>query len=168
LNEDVALVFAHDDLHFLDLFWPERIDQGLSEFDLVGVVGNRERHPMQPSWAFLDTQGTWDQKENLSGSIAHGEHFPPETFADFGPTGPVKLLDGLFLAVSTHVLKNSGLRFDERFNFHFYDLDFCRSAQELQLQAGTIPLSLIHESKGSFNNQSWLESYKTYIAKWQE
>ncbi|MEY3998078.1 MAG: hypothetical protein RLY60_890, partial [Pseudomonadota bacterium] len=38
LDEDVILVFAHDDLHFLDLFWPERFDQGLSEFDLVGVV----------------------------------------------------------------------------------------------------------------------------------
>jgi uncharacterized membrane protein len=168
LDEDVILVFAHDDLHFLDLFWPERFDQGLSEFDLVGVVGNRTRHAMQPSWAFLDVQGTWDNKDNLSGSIAHGEHFPPETFAEFGPTGAVKILDGLCLAAATTVLKTSGLRFDERFNFHFYDLDFCRQAEALQLQAGTIPLSLIHESKGSFNNQSWLDAYKAYIAKWQD
>jgi GT2 family glycosyltransferase len=167
LDQDVILVFAHDDLHFLDLFWPERFYQGLSEFDLVGVVGNRMRHPMQPSWAFVDVQGTWDQKENLSGSIAHGDHFPPETFAEFGPTGAVKILDGLCLAASATVLKQSGLRFDERFNFHFYDLDFCRRAEELNLQAGTIPLSLIHESKGSFNNQSWLDAYKSYIAKWQ-
>ena len=165
-DQDVILVFAHDDLHFLDLFWPERFYQGLSEFDLVGVVGNRMRHHMQPSWAFLNVQGTWDKKENLSGSIAHGEHFPPETFAEFGPTGAVKILDGLCLAASATVLKNSGLRFDERFNFHFYDLDFCRQAEALQLQAGTIPLSLIHESKGSFNNQSWLDAYKAYIAKW--
>lgn len=168
LNQDVILVFAHDDLHFLDLFWPERFYQGLSEYDLVGVVGNRMRHSMQPSWAFLDVQGTWDKKENLSGSIAHGEHFPPETFAEFGPTGPVKILDGLCLATSTSVLKQFGLRFDERFNFHFYDLDFCRRAEELKLQAGTISLSLVHESKGSFNNQSWLDAYKSYIAKWQD
>ena len=168
LNEDVVLIFAHDDLHFLDLFWPERIDQGLREFDLVGVVGNRKRQPMQPSWAFLDLQGTWDNNDNLSGSIAHGNQFPPETFAKFGPTGPVKLLDGLFLAVSAPVLKHSGLRFDERFNFHFYDLDFCRSAEAKLLKAGTIPLSLIHESKGNFNSQSWLDAYKSYIAKWQD
>jgi len=155
-------------LHFLDLFWPERFYQGLSEYDLVGVVGNRMRHSMQPSWAFLDVQGTWDKKENLSGSIAHGEHFPPETFAEFGPTGPVKILDGLCLATSTSVLKQFGLRFDERFNFHFYDLDFCRRAEELKLQAGTISLSLVHESKGRFNNQSWLDAYKSYIAKWQD
>lgn len=168
LNQDVILVFAHDDLHFLDLFWPERFYRGLGEYDLVGVVGNRMRHSMQPSWAFLNVQGTWDKKENLSGSIAHGEHFPPETFAEFGPVGAVKILDGLCLAASATVLKQSGLRFDERFNFHFYDLDFCRRAEELKLQAGTIPLSLIHESKGSFNNQSWLDAYKSYIAKWQD
>ena len=168
VNQDVHLVFAHDDLHFLDLFWPERIYQGLSDYDVIGVVGNRKRHPMQPSWAFLDVQGTWDSKDNLSGSIAHGEHFPPETFAEFGPTGAVKILDGLCLAASTAMLKQSGLRFDERFDFHFYDLDFCRRAEELKLQAGTVSLSLIHESKGSFNNQSWLDAYKAYIAKWQD
>jgi hypothetical protein len=25
----------------------------------------------------------------------------------------------------------------------------------------------MHESKGSFNNQSWLDAYKAYIEKWQ-
>ena len=167
LNQDVILVFAHDDLHFLDLFWPKHLRQGLLQYHVAGIVGNKEHHPMQPSWAFLDIMGTWDSKENFSGSVAHGNQFPPETFAEFGPTGEVKLLDGLFLAISSQTLKDSGLRFDERFLFHFYDMDICRTAQSLHLKSGTIPLSLMHESKGSFNNQSWLDGYKAYIQKWQ-
>jgi GT2 family glycosyltransferase len=166
LNQDVVLVFAHDDIHFMDWFWPDHLGLGLMIHDLVGIVGNREIHPMQPSWAFLDHLGTWDKKENLSGSIAHGHHYPPETFAEFGPIGRVKLLDGVFLAVESEKLRLSGLRFDEQFLFHFYDMDLCRSAEKLNLKLGTVAISLIHESKGSFNNQSWLEAYKAYIAKW--
>jgi GT2 family glycosyltransferase len=72
----------------------------------------------------------------------------------------------VFLAVESEKLRLSGLRFDEQFLFHFYDMDLCRSAEKLNLKLGTVAISLIHESKGSFNNQSWLEAYKAYIAKW--
>lgn len=168
LAQNVLLVFAHDDLHFMDWFWPEHLAQALDKYAVVGIVGNRMRHPMQPSWAFLDHLGTWDKKENLSGSIAHGNQFPPDTFADFGPTGEVKLLDGVLLAMSSATVRQSGLRFDEQFNFHFYDLDLCRSAEQLNLKLGTAAVALMHESKGSFNNQSWLDGYKAYISKWGE
>jgi GT2 family glycosyltransferase len=164
--QDVHLVFAHDDLHFLDLFWPTHLQQGLAQYDLVGIVGNKMRHPLQPSWAFIDINGNWDKKENLSGSVAHGQSYPPETCAEFGPVGPVKVLDGLLLAASSNMFKQTGMRFDEQFSFHFYDLDLCRQAEQLQLKAGTIPFSLMHESKGSYNNQSWLDAYKAYVAKW--
>jgi len=168
MNQDVILVFAHDDLYFLDLFWPKRLREGLSQFDLTGIVGNRKRHPMQPSWAFLDVSGTWDVKENLSGSVAHGHAFPPESFAEFGPTGQVSLLDGLLMAATSQTLKNTGLRFDERFDFHFYDMDMCRSAEQRDLKIGTIPLSLMHESKGGYSNPSWLQAYQAYIEKWND
>ena len=35
------LVFAHDDVHLLDLFWPHHVMQGLKRFDVIGAVGNR-------------------------------------------------------------------------------------------------------------------------------
>lgn len=166
LTEDCVLVFAHDDLHILDFFWVRQLYQGLERFDIVGIVGNRKRAPMQPSWAFLDVQGTWDKSENLSGTIAHGNTFPPEKFAVFGPNGPVRLLDGLFIAAPSALFRKISLRFDERFLFHFYDLDFCRSAEKFELSLGTIPLSLVHQSAGNFNNKAWLHSYKEYISKW--
>ena len=29
------LVFAHDDVHLLDFFWPERVLEGLGKFDII-------------------------------------------------------------------------------------------------------------------------------------
>ena len=165
-DEDLTIVFAHDDLHFLDFFWARHVFQGLEKHDLIGVVGNRVRHPFQPSWAYKNIQGEWDAVENLSGTIAHGKQFPPDVFAVFGQNGQVSLLDGLLLAAKASTFKRSGLRFDERFQFHFYDLDVCRQASQLQLTMGTVPVSVMHESEGSFNNQAWLDAYKTYVAKW--
>lgn len=166
LADNCILVFAHDDLHIIDFFWVRQLYKGLESYDIVGIVGNRSRAPMQPSWAFLDVQGTWDKKEHLSGTIAHGNTFPPKQLAVFGSNGPVKILDGLLIAGSSRMFRESGLRYDERFMFHFYDLDFCRQAEALQLSMATLPISLIHESSGNFQNVAWLESYKAYIAKW--
>jgi hypothetical protein len=166
LKQDCILVFAHDDLHFIDFFWPQHLYQGLESYDIVGIVGNRSRAAFQPNWAFKDINGTWDSSENLSGSISHGYSFPPHQFTVFGPNGPVRVLDGLLIAASTELFNSYELRFDEIFKFHFYDMDFCRSAETLKLDIGTIPLSLIHESTGNFANEAWLESYKEYLLKW--
>jgi len=85
----------------------------------------------------------------------------------FGPPfQQVKLLDGLLLAAFSDTLIQKSLRFDERFDFHFYDLDFCRQAEQLGVTMGTIPLSLIHESGGNFDSHSWRMAYKEYIKKW--
>lgn len=60
IADPAILVFAHDDLHILDYFWFHRIVEGLSNFNVIGLAGNRRRVPMQPSWAFIDTNFTWD------------------------------------------------------------------------------------------------------------
>jgi GT2 family glycosyltransferase len=166
LDEDVVIVFAHDDLHILDFYWARHLFEGLHAYDLIGLVGNKTRSPMQASWAFLDTQGTWDKSENLSGIVGHGNKFPGDSLGIFGSSGEVKLLDGLFLAAKSETFKKSNIRFDARFKFHFYDMDICRSASESGLRLGTIPLSVIHESKGDFSSANWLESYHAYIKKW--
>jgi hypothetical protein len=31
---------------------------------------------------------------------------------------------------------------------------------------GTIPLSIIHESGGSFGSEDWKQSYQKYLEKW--
>lgn len=161
------LVFAHDDLHFLDFFWMQQILNGLTHFGIVGVAGNKRRVPFQPSWAFIDGNFTWDESRNLSGIVGHGSSFPPTDISNFGPPfQEVKLLDGLILAAFSETLIKNHMRFDEEFKFHFYDMDFCRQAEIRGVRMGTIPLSLIHQSGGNFGSEDWEKSYQKYLQKW--
>lgn len=166
-GDDAILVFAHDDLHILDFYWLHRIEEGLNHFNIIGLAGNRRRLPRQPSWAFIDTNFTWDAPENLSGVVGHGKNFPPTDLSIFGPPRQqVLLLDGLLIASRNKTLLENNLMFDERFKFHFYDLDFCRQAEIKNISCGTWDLSLIHESGGSFGSDLWKAAYQQYLEKW--
>lgn len=167
ISNPSTLVFAHDDLHFLDYFWFNRILEGLAHFKIVGLAGNLRRVPRQPSWAFVDTRFIWDKREYLSGVVGHGNSFPPRKLSKFGlPRQRVMLLDGLLLGCESETLINNNLFFDERFDFHFYDLDFCRQAESKNISCGTWDLSLIHESRANFASESWKSSYQKYLDKW--
>ena len=167
-NSDELLVFLHDDLHLIDFFWADELRKAVEHFDIVGVAGNRRRVARQPSWAFVDERLTWDKAENLSGRVGHGKGFPAP-ISNYGPT-PQKclLLDGLLLAARSNILHKHGLRFDERFQFHFYDMDFCRQAERLGLSMGTWPIAVIHESGGSFGTDIWRAGWAAYFEKWGE
>jgi hypothetical protein len=166
INDETTLIFAHDDLHILDFYWLNRIEEGLKSFNIIGLAGNRRRVPKQPSWALIDTK-TWDAPENLSGVVGHGGGFPSGKLIIYGPTRQkVALLDGLLLASKSKTLLENNLMFDERFKFHFYDLDFCRQAEIKKISCGTWDLSLIHESVGNFRSDAWKIAYQHYLEKW--
>lgn len=167
IDDPAVLIFAHDDLHILDFHWMNTIFNGLNRFGIVGVAGNKRRVPFQPSWVFIDEHFKWDEPENLSGVVGHGDSFPPSNISNFGPPfQEVKLLDGLILAALSETLIKNHLRFDEKFKFHFYDLDFCRQAEIRGVSMGTIPLSIIHESGGNFGSEDWRFAYQKYLEKW--
>jgi hypothetical protein len=169
IQDDVIFLFVHDDIYLCDFHWASRLASGLSSFDVLGLAGNRRRVAGQPGWLFLDEKLTRDSRDNLSGVIGHGSGFPPESVDAFGPAGQsVKLLDGVLLAVTSATLRAKSLRFDERFDFHFYDLDFCRQAEQAGLRMGTWPVSVIHESKGNFASDGWRRGYEQYLEKWSE
>ena len=161
------LVFVHDDVWIDDYFLADRVIEGLRHYDVIGVAGNRRKVQRQPSWAFVDTKFTWDDRANLTGCVAHGKH----PFGDISFFGAVpadcELLDGVFLAARTAALKENGVFFDPRFEFHFYDMDFCRSARLRGLRLGTWPICLTHQSGGAFGTQQWNLKYRAYIEKWQ-
>jgi GT2 family glycosyltransferase len=77
-------------------------------------------------------------------------------------------MDGVFLAVKKATLLSHGLRFDPRFDFHFYDLDFCRTARDLGLRLGTWPIALTHQSRGGYNTPAWNEKARMYLEKWAD
>lgn len=167
-NSPAVLVFVHDDVHLCDVFWQDRMLEALKSFDLVGLAGNRRRLPNQPSWAFINHQFQWDSAPNLSGTVAHGEGWPPNNVSVYGPPRQeVKLLDGLMLVAHSQTLIDHDIRFDERLDFHFYDLDICRQAEAKGLKIGTWDLSVVHESKGgAFGSPAWNDSMQKYFQKW--
>jgi hypothetical protein len=167
-TDPAILVFVHDDVHLLDFYWPTRIHQGLAKFDILGLAGNRRRVSRQPAWRFLDDQFTRDDRENLSGVVAHGKNWPADHIGAYGPPGyEVKLLDGVMLAAHSETLIGKSLLFDEAFDFHFYDLDFCRTAEQRGLRMGTWGISIMHESNGTFGTPAWRRGYERYLAKWK-
>jgi hypothetical protein len=165
------LVFIHDDIWIDDHFFADRIIAGLQSFDVLGIAGNRRRLPRQPSWCFtgqLNDKFIRDVRENLSGAVAHGTS-PFGRVTNYGPV-PVQceLLDGVLLAALRDTLRSKGVRFDPRFDFHFYDLDFCRSARAAGLVLGTGTGALTHLSQDAFGSADWQRNYEIYLEKWGE
>lgn len=160
------LVFVHDDVWIDDYFLADRVIEGLRTYDVIGVAGNRRRVRHQPVWAFLNCNPTWDDDINLTGVIAHGES-PFGKISFFGAVpADCELLDGVFLAAKKEALRANGVFFDPRFDFHFYDMDFCRSARQRGVRLGTWPICLTHQSSGAFGTEHWNEKYRAYIEKW--
>jgi tetratricopeptide (TPR) repeat protein len=169
-DKPAILVFIHDDVFLNDFYWAKHLLEGLERFEIVGLAGNRCRAPHQASWMYLNDQFVRDRPENLSGVLGHGKGFPELIeLSDYGDPGhEVKLLDGVILAVRSTTLLQHDLRFDPRFRFHFYDMDFCRQAEQRGIRMGTWALSLIHASAGRLGVSEWRRAYKEYLAKYGE
>ncbi len=185
------LVFIHDDVHFLDIFWPATIREGLACFDLIGVVGTKRHYPRQVSWMHYlkendgmsvntiekaDASGAVGFLKNIDGIPDPGkrEETPAGSLAYldnqflsyFGPSRQqVCVLDGVLLACNSDTLVDHRLRFDESFDFHFYDMDLCRQFENNALRAGTWPISLLHASYGSYDSR-YIVNHSAFVAKW--
>jgi len=164
-NLSEILVFVHDDVWIDDFFLADRVVTGLQEFDIIGVAGNRRRVAGQRAWHYINAPGDLNPTDS-SGAIAHGKN-PFGSVSSFGPTpAECELLDGVFLAARLKTLLERSVRFDPRFGFHFYDLDFCRAARQAGLRLGTWPICLTHQSGGSFETPAWRDAYDKYLQKW--
>lgn len=165
-NDPCILIFMHDDIHILDYFWLDQVYTGLQQFGVIGVAGCKQRTPYRPGWIYPSLDLVWDNVENLSGVIGHGKQFPPSLSMYGLPKQQVQLLDGVFLCSHSETLIKNGIKFDDRFDFHFYDLDFCRQLDSAGISMGTWTISLMHESEGYFGGDDWLNLYDKYIEKW--
>lgn len=169
-NEPSVLVFVHDDVTITDYYWVHRILEGLQHFDIVGVAGNKRINKFSPGWSFKDVEFTYEDNEYLSGAWGHGHKYPADAIFDVGPPRQeVKLLDGLLLASYSETLIKNNVYFDEQFDFHYYDLDFCRTAVKNNLRLGTTDLYVIHGKEDTslgYNDPKCVQTYQEYIKKW--
>jgi len=168
--DPAILIFIHDDVYLSDYYWANHLHEGLKVFDIVGLAGNRRRVSGQCSWMYIDERFTKDDFSNLSGVLGHGDGFPNlRELSVYGEPGQeVKILDGVMLAVRSETLIRTDLRFDTRFRFDFYDLDFCRQAEERGIKMGTWAISTIHASAGKLGGDAWRAGYRVYLEKYGE
>jgi hypothetical protein len=166
IDDPALLVFIHDDVEITDFFWADHLEQGLDIFDVIGLAGNTHRAPHQQAWAFHDE--TYQRCATLSGTIGHDGEFGRYQNR-FGPSfQEVKLLDGVMLACWSTRFTDNEIWFDERFDFHFYDLDICRQFEEHGLTMGTWGISMVHSSPGRYLSPEWKAEREKYFEKWKE
>ena len=82
---------------------------------------------------------------------------------------PVQGLDEMCLIVHSSAFAK-GLRFDERFRFHFYGADLCMSAFKLGLDVHALQLDCQHKSRslmGDFMAREYLEAKRIFVDKWR-
>lgn len=178
--DEMNLLLVHDDVYLHDTFLQYRISDGLKRYAVIGLAGSAGSDPTQPSWGLafdeeLNSLG-WQKTETItmSGAVSHCSsmkialHTPSVQLSQYGnlPLG-CDLLDGLFLAVKPIRLRHAGVKFDEQFAFHLYDLDFCRSARAAGLSLGTWPILVTHGSGGNFSTPAWKDAARKYLAKWR-
>lgn len=163
------LVFIHDDAWLLGTQDLAAIRQGLQVYDVVGIAGNTRRFPGQFAWYLRtnDAQHTVLDMPHLSGAVWYGS-VVQKTLNQFGAwPQSCELLDGVLLAARADVLHRTKLHFDERFDFHFYDLDFSRTAKSKGIAIGTWPINLLHASQGNLNDPKWKRNHNIYSGKWE-
>lgn len=168
-NREKILLFVHDDVWIDDCFVYDRVLEALQVFDVVGLAGNTRRVAGQPAWGFSGIDPFIpEDRRYLSGVVADGDQ-PWGKPSSYGPPGlECRMLDGVFIAVRCQTLLDSGVRFDERFAFDFYDIDFCRSAESAGLRMGTWPIAITHASAGKFGSPAWRAALEAYRQKWKE
>ncbi|KKL08510.1 hypothetical protein LCGC14_2575120, partial [marine sediment metagenome] len=110
--------------------------------------------------------------ETRSGAVAHPHGNDGQVFmGGYGPTPRrVLTLDGCFIAVDVTAVKEVGLRFDEQFTFHHYDLDFTIQANLKGLTVTTWPIWTVHQSPGlrSYTDPAYIERAERFLNKYAE
>jgi hypothetical protein len=159
------LVFLHDDVWLEDADPVAVIEEGLAHYDVIGVAGNVRRQPGQPTW--MHRPDLEIDQGFQSGAIRHGAARGGQRVG-FGPfPAACELLDGVLLAAKADTLHSAQVRFDPRFSFHFYDLDFSRTSRRAGLTLGTWRVDVTHQSAGGgFDSPQWGAAYEVYAAKW--
>lgn len=166
------LVFLHDDVYIYDIMFVERVRDAMRHCDIAGVAGTSTRYPNQPGWCFSQYNPAIEKcaltnPNAIHGTVAHGDSDKFEVSYFGPPTNHAKLLDGLMLVAHSSRLIEKNVYFDEQFNFHFYDMDFCREAEKKGLRMAVVGISVIHRSAGNFCSPAWNAAHELYIDKWE-
>lgn len=173
---DWIALFVHDDIEIYNIDLAHKLRSACSVFDIVGLAGNVFHDPTQSPvrWGMPAPGGA----ATRSGQVAHERPFtfPGQSSTEkhiltsmdtWGPSWlRVSVIDGLFIAVNVERCLQHQHKFDDRFDFHFYDLDFSYAACRIGLRVGTCDIYVKHHSHGNYDSDSWKAAERKYIDKW--
>lgn len=169
LNDDVKIIFIHDDVYINDMFIFEKLEEVFKEFDIIGVAGSSNFSLNRLPLAWHNSL-----RDDWSGGLFHpkvdkSENYNNIYYTDFGSFNKsVACIDGLFIAVKVSSIKEKEVRFDNKFTFDHYDLDFSLSCITKGLKIGTVPVILTHISHGSgINSERYKKLQDEVIKKWK-
>jgi hypothetical protein len=160
------VVFTREDVLISDLFVQEKLTQAFDTlgFSVVGVAGS-VTFTMDES---LPTT-SWQQSppQNLSGAIEYSTRGVQSVWRSFG-LAPARciVLDNALLAVDPNRI--GAVRFDERFEVFFYELDFCLTANFSGLALGTSNIYINRKPEGLFENPHYQAAQRVFRAKWRD
>lgn len=168
--ENEIILFVHDDVYLHDWHLVRRLNDAIEQFDVIGLAGNTTPDLDEPSWVLAWNREKYPQgcqpREYLTGVVGHIVHGKTQ-ISDYGPTPQECLLmDGLFLAVNARKAIEASIQFDTQFEYHFYDLDFCRQCVFGGLKLGTWPIAVTHGSGGAYGSEGWISARDKYFMKW--
>lgn len=143
---------THDDTEFVGI--PDLDKYIKDDVGMVGVAGTTVLHKDQPWWFSQERY----HGGILSGQIFHREADGKNSLSAFGPFGEVVVLDGVCLITTKKILEEVGIPKKEYGTWDFYDhiisLEYIKKGYKLL----TVPIVLIHDSKGGDKRQSFFDS----------
>jgi len=161
------LVFAHEDVFFMEPGWGAVLESKFAKNDrigLVGVAGTQYLCADHPAWIRVG-------QPYIRGRVVHelnnGEQFTLSVFSWDKADAEVVAVDGLFFAIRASLFPQ--IRFDDDTfdKFHFYDLDICMQVRKTHTLIVTWDILLKHMSGGNVD-ATWMEAGKRFLAKYKD
>jgi len=166
LQDDDIVMFAHEDVLFLDSAIQAKMDYIFSKPDIgvVGVVGCRE---------FSDNGAWWQNPtDKLFGHIVqeNGEEEFHLVKNKVGFVDDAVVVDGLLMAVRGKILKD-GARFNQSWGvWHHYDVSFCLDVlMNTSYKVAIADILVKHRSPGMGSlTEDWKKSKKIVVDYYEE
>jgi len=146
MDQNSCMVFVHDDVEIYDSALCEKLETAFLDPDvvLVGVAGGKSfmlNRSNIVSWHTSCPPEAW------AGAVAHLRPNGDVYVNSYGPTGTAVTVDGVFMAVRCQAMEE-GLRFNEVFDFDFYDLAFSIDVYRAKKKAFVANIPILHHSHG--------------------
>jgi hypothetical protein len=141
-------VFVHDDVYIMDSMFNEKLELGFKNFNVLGVAGSSDLSLSRLPLTWINSP-----KESWSGGLYHSISNGVDDLCDMKINSyghfnrKCVTVDGVLMAVKVGAL--NGVKFQEEFEFDFYDMAFCLECYMKQIPVGTIPLAICHMSHGA-------------------